>query len=112
MFLYLEKLNELLRPIGLTIGMLCIGFIGAWSSLGFFPGLTWKRKSLLMLSGAFTAAYGGQLIAHFSNIPEFIYSLTFFAGLLGMVVINMIVDLTKNPKSLVLMIRYFFTKGS
>ena len=111
----LEKLDQLLKPVGLTIGALLIGFLGAWASLGFFPGATWKRKLLLLLSGALTAAYGGQLIAHYVNIPELIYSLTFFTGLLGMVVINTLVELgrflIKNPKAAALFIRYIFTKG-
>ena len=111
----LEKLNELLRPVGLTVGALIIGFLGAWASLSFFPGTSWKRKVLLLLSGALTAAYGGQLIAYYSNIPELIYSLTFFTGLLGMVIINVLVEVfqltVKNPKGFALMIRYIFTKG-
>lgn len=112
---FLEKLDEFLRPVGLTIGAVLIGFLGAWASLGFFPTVTWKRKLLLLLSGALTAAYGGQLIAHYVNIPELIYSLTFFTGLLGMVVINVFVEvlrfLIKNPQSFALFIRYIFTKG-
>lgn len=111
----IEKVNELLRPVGLTVGALLIGMLGSWASLSFFPGSSMKRKVLLLLSGALTAAYGGQLIAHYTAIPELVYSLTFFSGLLGMVVINVFVDVfrltVKNPKGLALMIRYIFTKG-
>lgn len=112
---FLEKLDEILKPVGLTIGALLIGFAGAWASIGFFPGVGWKRKLVLVFSGALTAAYGGQLIAHYVNIPELIYSLTFFTGLLGMVVINVLVEVfrfvMKNPKAFAMFIRYIFTKG-
>jgi hypothetical protein len=110
-----EKLNELLRPVGLTIGALLIGILGAWASLGFFPTVSWQRKLLLLFSGALTAAYGGQIIAYYSQIPELVYALTFFTGLLGMLLINLVTDflrfIIKNPKAFALFIRYIFTKG-
>ena len=111
----LEKLNEILRPIGLTIGALIIGFLGAYSSLEFFPNANKKRRWLLVFAGGLTASFGGHMIASFTTFDHLIYALTFFSGLLGMVVINVLVDMvrliTKDPKSIIATAKFFFTRG-
>lgn len=71
--------------LGIKVGTLIAGLIGAIVSLSFIPNLTWPKAIIAIFTGAASAGYVTPLVIGALEVgPDYEHAVAFLVGLLGM----------------------------